>query len=92
MEESFPDVLMPLVAAHHAGEKLILLFDYDGTLTPIVEHPWLAKLRRGPAICWFSSPPCPGYMSAFSAAGVSKKSRRWLAFPVCSTAAIAVSN
>lgn len=44
MDESFPDVLMPLIAANHSGEKLVLLFDYDGTLTPIVEHPWLAKL------------------------------------------------
>jgi trehalose 6-phosphate phosphatase len=39
-----PDVLMPLLAAYHAGEKLLLLFDYDGTLTPIVEHPWQAQL------------------------------------------------
>jgi trehalose-phosphatase len=44
VDESFPEFLMPLVAAHHAGEKLILLFEYDGTLTPIVEYPWLAKL------------------------------------------------
>jgi trehalose 6-phosphate phosphatase len=35
---------MPLLAAYHAGEKLVLLFDYDGTLTPIVEHPWQAQL------------------------------------------------
>src|SRR5579884_2335438 len=35
---------MPLVAAHHTGEKLVLLFDYDGTLTPFAEFPWLAKL------------------------------------------------
>lgn len=35
---------MPLLAAYHAGEKLLLLFDYDGTLTPIVEHPWQAQL------------------------------------------------
>jgi trehalose 6-phosphate phosphatase len=41
---SLPDVLIPLVAAYHAGEKLVLLFDYDGTLTPIVEHPWQAHL------------------------------------------------
>jgi trehalose 6-phosphate phosphatase len=39
-----PDVLMPLLAAYHTGEKLLLLFDYDGTLTPIVEHPWQAQL------------------------------------------------
>ncbi len=44
MDESILDVLMPLIAANHSGEKLVLLFDYDGTLTPIVEHPWLAKL------------------------------------------------
>lgn len=35
---------MPLLAAYHTGEKLVLLFDYDGTLTPIVEHPWQAQL------------------------------------------------
>ncbi len=44
MANSIPDVLMPLLAAYHAGEKLLLLFDYDGTLTPIVEHPWQAQL------------------------------------------------
>ncbi len=38
---------MPLVAAYHSGEKLLLLFDYDGTLTPIVEHPWQARLAAG---------------------------------------------
>lgn len=42
--QMLPDVLIPLIAAYHAGEKLLLLFDYDGTLTPIVEHPWQAKL------------------------------------------------
>lgn len=42
--DPLPDVLMPLVAAYHSGEKLVLLLDYDGTLTPIVEHPWQAKL------------------------------------------------
>jgi trehalose 6-phosphate phosphatase len=41
-----PDVLMPVLAAYHAGEKLLLLFDYDGTLTPIVEHPWQAQLPQ----------------------------------------------
>ena len=30
--------------AYHQGSALVLLFDYDGTLTPIVEHPCLAKL------------------------------------------------
>lgn len=44
MDESFPEVLMPLLAAHHSGEKLLLLFDYDGTLTPIADYPWLAQL------------------------------------------------
>ncbi len=45
MNDSLPDILMPLLAAYHSGEKLLLLFDYDGTLTPIVEHPWQAKLN-----------------------------------------------
>ena len=36
---------MSLLGAYHAGEKLVMLFDYDGTLTPIVEFPWLAKLE-----------------------------------------------
>jgi trehalose-phosphatase len=44
VEESFPEVLMPLLAAYHGGEKLVLLFDYDGTLTPLAEYPWLARL------------------------------------------------
>lgn len=44
MADSLPDLLMPLLAAYHSGEKLLLLFDYDGTLTPIVEHPWQAQL------------------------------------------------
>jgi len=30
--------------AHRGGAALALLFDYDGTLTPIVEHPRLAAL------------------------------------------------
>ena len=32
--------------AHRQGSSLVLLFDYDGTLTPIVEHPDLAILSR----------------------------------------------
>jgi trehalose-phosphatase len=44
VDESSPDFLIPLITAHHAGEKLVLLFEYDGTLTPIAEYPWLAKL------------------------------------------------
>ncbi len=35
-----------LMAAYRAGRHLILLFDYDGTLVPIVDHPRLAKLDR----------------------------------------------
>jgi trehalose 6-phosphate phosphatase len=33
-----------LLAEYRAGGHLILLFDYDGTLVPIAEHPWLARL------------------------------------------------
>src|SRR5262249_35854416 len=35
---------MHLIAAYHSGEKIVLLLDYDGTLTPIAELPWQAKL------------------------------------------------
>ncbi len=33
-----------LLAAHRRGGRLALLSDYDGTLTPLVEHPRLARL------------------------------------------------
>jgi trehalose-phosphatase len=36
-----------LVSTHRAGCRLSLLFDYDGTLTPIVERPCLARLAQG---------------------------------------------
>jgi trehalose 6-phosphate phosphatase len=42
--EVLSEVSMSILSAYHAGEKLALLFDYDGTLTPIVQHPWEAKL------------------------------------------------
>jgi len=37
-------VLQWLQAARRQGRTLLLMFDYDGTLTPIVEHPDLAVL------------------------------------------------
>ncbi|MCB1776025.1 MAG: trehalose-phosphatase [Candidatus Competibacteraceae bacterium] len=33
-----------LAAAYHSGQRLALVFDYDGTLTPLVDHPRLAHL------------------------------------------------
>jgi trehalose-phosphatase len=35
-----------LLAAYRVGRHLILLFDYDGTLVPIADHPRLARLDR----------------------------------------------
>ena len=44
MDEHLSEVLMHLVSAYHGGEKIVLLFGFDGTLTPIAELPWQAKL------------------------------------------------
>ncbi len=38
------DILEKLRAAHRQGRCLVLVFDYDGTLTPLVAHPRLAVL------------------------------------------------
>lgn len=37
-------MLHRLVAAYRQGQHLVLAFDYDGTLTPLVAHPSLAEL------------------------------------------------
>jgi trehalose-phosphatase len=37
------DELRRLAAVYHAGRSLALLFDYDGTLAPLVTHPALAQ-------------------------------------------------
>lgn len=37
-------LLAQLVASYLRGERLVLVFDYDGTLTPLVAHPSLARL------------------------------------------------
>ncbi len=37
-------LLEKLRAAHRRGQRLVLTFDYDGTLTPLVAHPRLAVL------------------------------------------------
>ena len=37
-------ILERLLAAYRRGERLVLVFDYDGTLTPLVAHPRLAYL------------------------------------------------
>lgn len=37
-------LLKRLTAAYRQGERLVLVFDYDGTLTPLVAHPNLAYL------------------------------------------------
>lgn len=42
-----PDVIDQLLTAYRNGHKLALLFDYDGTLVAIVEHPRLAEIPSG---------------------------------------------
>lgn len=37
-------ILERLITAYQRGERLVLVFDYDGTLTPLVAHPSLAHL------------------------------------------------
>jgi trehalose-phosphatase len=44
MTQPYPQPVDRLVAAYQAGRPLVLLFDYDGTLTPLVAHPRLARL------------------------------------------------
>ncbi|MDG4549127.1 MAG: trehalose-phosphatase [Candidatus Contendobacter sp.] len=38
-------ILERLLAAYQRDERLVLVFDYDGTLTPLVAHPRLAHLN-----------------------------------------------
>jgi trehalose-phosphatase len=44
MKETPQEARARLLAARHGGSKLLFLFDFDGTLAPIVEHPSLAQL------------------------------------------------
>jgi trehalose-phosphatase len=44
MTSGLRDALTRLVDAHREGARLALLFDYDGTLVPIAEHPRMALL------------------------------------------------
>ena len=37
-------ILERLITVYQRGERLVLVFDYDGTLTPLVAHPSLAHL------------------------------------------------
>ena len=47
MSGSLRAELARLVDARRRGTRLVLLFDYDGTLVPIVEHPSMAVVERG---------------------------------------------
>lgn len=47
MPPANPNILERLVAAYRRSERLALVFDYDGTLTPLVAHPSLAHLEPG---------------------------------------------
>jgi trehalose 6-phosphate phosphatase len=45
MKTQCNEIIQVLLSAYRHGRKLLLLFDYDGTLTPIVAHPRLATLH-----------------------------------------------
>src|SRR5689334_18899125 len=48
MSELESSLCARLVNGYRLGQRLVLLFDYDGTLVPIAPHPELAVLdRRG---------------------------------------------
>ncbi len=47
MGNIIPEALERLVNAYRNGDKLVLVFDYDGTLAPLEEHPRLAELPIG---------------------------------------------
>ncbi len=44
MNGTLPEAMDRLLWAYRVGRPLVLLFDYNGTLAPIVEHPRLATL------------------------------------------------
>ena len=46
MIAALQEIFDEMCEAYRHGSSLVLLFDYDGTLTPIVEHPRLAVLDR----------------------------------------------
>ena len=47
MMKANADLVAGLAGAYRSGRPLALLFDYDGTLTPIVPHPSQARLPAG---------------------------------------------
>lgn len=47
MTAEITPVLNRLVSVYRDGQTLALFFDYDGTLTPIVQHPSWARLASG---------------------------------------------
>ena len=44
MPSASATILERLITAYQRGARLVLVFDYDGTLTPLVAHPSLAQL------------------------------------------------
>jgi trehalose 6-phosphate phosphatase len=46
MNTLFNEIMRPLITWYRRGQRLLLLFDYDGTLTPIVSHPRYARLHK----------------------------------------------
>jgi trehalose-phosphatase len=73
MRAPLREVTERLVTAYRTGSRLALLFDYDGTLTPLVEHPALAVLDPGTRALLRSLACRPGVaVGVFSGRGLAE--------------------
>jgi trehalose-phosphatase len=62
---TIPDWAARAAAAHRAGRPLALLFDYDGTLAPLVPHPSLAAIPDATRAALAALADAPGVTLGF---------------------------